>query len=85
METRFLLKTLMREPPERLNGVMKKIDASDDIGQWEELHLELSRELARAMLEQRLRSAPEPSETPCARCSASTPASDSSDAGASPP
>ena len=83
METRFLVKTLMRKPPERLSRVMEKLDTSDDIGQWEELHLELSRELARAMLEERLRSAPEPAEAPCPRCSAS-PASNWS-AGVSPP
>ena len=85
METRFLFKTLMQSPPEPLRRVMDKLDASDDIGRWEELHLDLSRELARAMLEERLRSVPEPAETPCPRCATSTPESDSSEAGASPP
>ncbi len=83
METRFLLKTLMQSPPEPLRRVMDKLDASDDIERWEELHLDLSRELARAMLEERLRAVPEPAETPCPRCA--TPESDSSRAGASPP
>jgi hypothetical protein len=64
---------------------LEKMEASQEIGQWEDLHLEFSRELARSSLEARLREVSEPPEAPCPRCEKASPPSQQAEAGVSPP
>jgi hypothetical protein len=83
MEIQVLLKTLIQNPPEDLRLSMERLEASADPGQWEAGYLSLSRAMARAALEERLRRVTEPATARCPTCSEATPSSD--DAGVSPP
>lgn len=75
-----LLKELMAHPPERLAGLMGGLDPCEDPSQWEPMHVELSRELGREMLERRLEEADSPPKV-CPHCQAEM---DSAPSGARP-
>ena len=85
-KTRKLLKELVSRPPERLAAVMERLDACEDLSQWERLHVDFSRELGREMLERRLEEADEPpGECPHCRDAADETPWGASFSGVSPP
>lgn len=81
------LKELMSDPPEALGTAMERMEACEDISQWEVLHLDFALAMGREMLERRLAEA-EPPPGPCPHCGAreeGPPPPGAKPAGVSPP
>ena len=79
-KTLKMIKELVAHPPERLAALMSGLDRSQDVSQWERMHVELSREIGREMLERRL----EEADSPPALCPHCQVEKDSAPLGAGP-